>query len=89
MPTLAEIKEITLLHTNDIESVYEPIDAFYNTMWKGNRKGLTVKDPTEIAQKWADKIRDDVDMILVLTHQKKNGANANCQRSRSRSSTWI
>ena len=71
MPTLAEIKEITLLHTNDIESVYEPIDAFYNTMWKGNRKGLTVKDPTEIAQKWADKIRDDVDMILVLTHQNK------------------
>ncbi len=27
------------------------IDAFYNTMWKGNRKGLTIKDPTEIAQK--------------------------------------
>ncbi|MFS1974209.1 bifunctional metallophosphatase/5'-nucleotidase [Vibrio splendidus] len=47
------------------------IDAFYNTMWKGNRKGLTVKDPTEIAQKWADKIRDDVDMIVVLTHQNK------------------
>ncbi|WP_372384034.1 bifunctional UDP-sugar hydrolase/5'-nucleotidase [Vibrio sp. BS-M-Sm-2] len=47
------------------------IDAFYNTMWKGNRKGLTIKDPTEIAQKWADKIRDDVDMIVVLTHQNK------------------
>ncbi|WP_019616262.1 bifunctional metallophosphatase/5'-nucleotidase [Psychromonas ossibalaenae] len=46
-------------------------DAFYNTMWKGNRKGLTIKDPTETAQKWADKIRSDVDMIVVLTHQNK------------------
>jgi len=47
------------------------IDAFYNTMWKGNRKGLTIKDPTETAQYWADRIRDDVDMIVVLTHQNK------------------
>lgn len=47
------------------------IDAFYNTMWKGNRKGLTIKDPTETAQYWADKIRSDVDMIVVLTHQNK------------------
>nr|WP_244230868.1 bifunctional UDP-sugar hydrolase/5'-nucleotidase [Vibrio ouci] len=46
-------------------------DAFYNTMWKGNRKGLTIKDPVETAQYWADKIRDDVDMIVVLTHQNK------------------
>ncbi|OCH19005.1 MULTISPECIES: bifunctional UDP-sugar hydrolase/5'-nucleotidase [unclassified Aliivibrio] len=47
------------------------IDAFYNTMWKGNRKGLSIKDPTETAQLWADKIRDDVDMIVILTHQNK------------------
>lgn len=47
------------------------VDAFYNTMWKGNRKGLTIKDPTETVQYWADKIRDDVDMIVVLTHQNK------------------
>nr|WP_244225145.1 bifunctional UDP-sugar hydrolase/5'-nucleotidase [Vibrio aquaticus] len=47
------------------------IDAFYNTMWKGNRKGLTIKDPIETAQYWADKIREDVDMIVVLTHQNK------------------
>ncbi|PSW20643.1 bifunctional metallophosphatase/5'-nucleotidase [Photobacterium sanctipauli] len=47
------------------------IDAFYNTMWKGNRKGLTIKDPTETAQYWVDKIRDEVDMVVVLTHQNK------------------
>ncbi|WP_063654332.1 bifunctional metallophosphatase/5'-nucleotidase [Aliivibrio fischeri] len=47
------------------------IDAFYNTMWKGNRKGLSIKDPIETTQFWADKIRGDVDMIVVLTHQNK------------------
>ncbi len=47
------------------------VDAFYNTMWKGNRKGLTVDDPTEVTQFWVDKIRDEVDMVVVLTHQNK------------------
>ncbi|MGF1734951.1 bifunctional metallophosphatase/5'-nucleotidase [Photobacterium satsumensis] len=47
------------------------IDAFYNTMWKGNRKGLTIKDPIETAQHWVDEIRDEVDMVVVLTHQNK------------------
>ena len=47
------------------------IDAFYNTMWKGNRKGLTIKDPIETAQYWVDEIRDEVDMVVVLTHQNK------------------
>ena len=36
-----------------------------------HRTGLSVKDPTETAQYWADKIRDNVDMIVVLTHQNK------------------
>lgn len=27
---VAEIRNVTLLHTNDIESVYEPVDAFWN-----------------------------------------------------------
>lgn len=26
--SFAEIRYVTLLHTNDIESVYEPVDAF-------------------------------------------------------------
>ncbi|MDX1302298.1 bifunctional UDP-sugar hydrolase/5'-nucleotidase [Photobacterium sp.] len=47
------------------------IDAFYNTMWKGNRKGLEVRDPAEEVQKWADKLRPEVDMIVALTHQNK------------------
>ncbi|MCW4442999.1 bifunctional metallophosphatase/5'-nucleotidase [Vibrio splendidus] len=49
------------------------IDAFYNTMWKGNRKGLTVKDPTEIAQKWADKIfggHSDNGLVEPVVHPK-------------------
>ena len=47
------------------------IDAFYNTMAPFHRTGLSIKDPTETVQYWADKIRDDVDMIIVLTHQNK------------------
>ena len=47
------------------------IDAFYNTMASFHRTGLTIKDPTETVQYWADKIRDDVNMIIVLTHQNK------------------
>ncbi|EGR0759079.1 bifunctional metallophosphatase/5'-nucleotidase [Vibrio parahaemolyticus] len=47
------------------------VDAFYNTMWKGNRKGLTIDDPIKTTQFWVDKIRDEVDMVVVLTHQNK------------------
>ena len=47
------------------------IDAFYNTMAPFHRTGLSIKDPTQTVQYWADKIRDDVDMIIVLTHQNK------------------
>lgn len=47
------------------------LDAFYNTMWEGNREGLIIKNPTEEAQKWVDKIRPEVDMVIVLTHQNK------------------
>lgn len=47
------------------------VDAFYNTMATFHRTGLTIKDPIQTAQYWADKIRDDVNMIVVLTHQNK------------------
>ena len=33
------------------------IDAFYNTMASFHREGLTIKNPTESVQYWADKIR--------------------------------
>ena len=36
-----------------------------------HRIGLSVKNPTQSVQYWVDKIRDDVDMVVVLTHQNK------------------
>ena len=47
------------------------IDAFYNTMAPFHRIGLSIKDPIETAQYWADKIREDVNMLVILTHQNK------------------
>lgn len=47
-------------------------EAFYNTIYKGNREGLVVKDPIPIVQKWVDELRPSVDMIVVLTHQNKS-----------------
>ncbi len=47
------------------------VDAFYNTIAKFQRTGLAIKDPTETAQYWVDKIKDDVDIVVVLTHQNK------------------
>ena len=47
------------------------IDAFNNTMASFHRTGLTIKDPTKTAQYWADKIRKDVNIIVVLTHQNR------------------
>ena len=46
-------------------------DAFYNTMASFHRTGLTIKDPTKTVQYWADKIRNDVNIIVVLTHQNR------------------
>ena len=47
------------------------IDAFNNTMASFHRTGLTIKDPTKTAQYWADKIRKNVNIIVVLTHQNR------------------
>ncbi|MEM1412446.1 MAG: metallophosphatase, partial [Pseudomonadota bacterium] len=47
------------------------MDAFYNTTASFQRVGLTIKDPTETAQYWVDHIRDDVHMVVVLTHQNR------------------
>ncbi len=47
------------------------VDAFLNTMMKKNRKGLDYLDPTETAQKYVDLIKDEVDLVVVLTHQNK------------------
>lgn len=47
------------------------VDAFYNTTAKFQRAELTIKDPTKTAQFWVDKIRDEVHMMVVLTHQNR------------------
>ncbi len=46
-------------------------DAFFNTTAKFHRAELTIEDPVKVAQYWVDKIRDDVHMVIVLTHQNR------------------
>lgn len=48
------------------------VDAFINTMMKSNRAGLYVKPPIAVLQSLVDKIRPDVDIVIVLTHQNRN-----------------
>lgn len=48
------------------------IEAFYNTIAKKNREGLIVKDPAAAIQQWVDYVHDDVDVVVVLTHQNKS-----------------
>lgn len=45
------------------------IDAYYNTMWEGNRRGLEVRDPIEVTQHYIDFLKDEVDFTVILTHQ--------------------
>ena len=47
------------------------VDAFMNTMMKINRSGLYVRAPHEIVQPLIDQIRDDVDLMVLLTHQNR------------------
>lgn len=47
------------------------LDAFYNATAKFQRVGLRIKDPIAAAQYWVDKIVDEVNMVVVLTHQNK------------------
>ncbi|MEM8887661.1 MAG: metallophosphatase, partial [Bacteroidota bacterium] len=47
------------------------IDAFKNTIMKKHVKGLEVRKPAPIVQMWVDKLKPEVDMIVVLTHQNR------------------
>ncbi len=47
------------------------IDAFMNTMNAQHRKGLEVRDPTPIVQYYVNLIKDEVDLVIVLTHQNR------------------
>ena len=45
------------------------VAAFTNTMMKINRSGLYVSSPADTVQPLVDQIRDDVDLMILLTHQ--------------------
>lgn len=45
------------------------IDAFKNTINPAHREGLEVRDPYPIVQKIVDEIRNEVDLVVVLTHE--------------------
>lgn len=45
------------------------VDAFSNATAVFQRAELTITDPTKAAQYWVDKIRQEVNMVVVLTHQ--------------------
>ncbi len=47
------------------------VDAFLNTMMKANREGLYVKPPIEVVQEYIDLVRDEVDLVILLTHQNR------------------
>ncbi|MEM8896644.1 MAG: sulfatase-like hydrolase/transferase, partial [Bacteroidota bacterium] len=48
------------------------VEAFINTINPFHVEELEVRDPTPIVQKLVDKLRPEVDMIVVLTHQNKS-----------------
>ena len=48
------------------------IEAFKYTINPHHVKELEVRDPIPIVQKWVDKLRPEVDLIVVLTHQNKS-----------------
>jgi 2',3'-cyclic-nucleotide 2'-phosphodiesterase (5'-nucleotidase family) len=47
------------------------VDAFINASMKANRKNLEVREPTAIVQRLVDRLRPEVDMVVVLTHQNR------------------
>lgn len=48
------------------------VEAFLNTMNPAHRIGLEARDPLPIAQGLVDKIRDEVDLVILLTHQNRS-----------------
>jgi len=47
------------------------IDAFLYTMNPAHRIGLEVRDPLPIIQKIVDELRQEVDLVVLLTHQNQ------------------
>ena len=47
------------------------VDAFINATNPAHRRGLEVRAVAPIVQKYVDEIRDEVDLMVVLTHQNR------------------
>jgi 2',3'-cyclic-nucleotide 2'-phosphodiesterase (5'-nucleotidase family) len=47
------------------------VDAFINAINPAHRKGIEVRPPGPIVQAYVDELRDEVDLIVVLTHQNR------------------
>jgi len=47
------------------------VDAFINAINPAHRKGLEVRVPASLVQGYVDELRDEVDLVVVLTHQNR------------------
>lgn len=47
------------------------VDAFINAINPAHREGLEVRTVGPIVQSYVDEVRDEVDLVVVLTHQNK------------------
>jgi|SaaInlStandDraft_1057018.scaffolds.fasta_scaffold01099_5 5'-nucleotidase/UDP-sugar diphosphatase len=45
------------------------IDAFINTMMPSHRQGLRIVAPETVAAHWVPRLRQEADVVLLLTHQ--------------------
>ncbi len=48
------------------------LEAFKNTINPAHRAGLEIRDPYPIVQGIVDNIREEVDLVVLLTHQNKS-----------------
>lgn len=47
------------------------VDAFTNAINPAHYRGIEVREVAPIVQGWVDRIRDEVDLVVVLTHQNR------------------
>ena len=47
------------------------VDAFTNAVNPAHRRGIEVRPPAPTVQRYVDAIRDEVDLVVVLTHQNR------------------
>jgi 2',3'-cyclic-nucleotide 2'-phosphodiesterase (5'-nucleotidase family) len=47
------------------------VDAFINAINPAHRRGIEVREAAPIIQRYVDELRDEVDLVVVLTHQNR------------------